>query len=181
MEWLSSYRPFRVVETPGEGQPARRVEFLVGSPREMEPVEAHWDAPLSADRVYLAHPTGALLLDLSPFVQLGKPGDPEAAVLVISDAPGMKRVRLDDCAGGDAQVIGIPGFPADTAFDAWLANRSEHVLAHPNAGGAAAFAVERPGAGGSAAPAMGGRWLVQVGLLALGILILFALWSLFRG
>ena len=145
---LTTFRPMRVVEQRPTRRGSRgKLQFLVGQAAQTEPVPAEWTAQLLPDVVYLVHPDGDRLLELSPFVEV-RPhpvlGDRQS-LLLHHVARGQVTVAAADGTLTDLQPEGLDG---PEPFDRWLAARDERVPEQATTDGLGTLALTERGATG---------------------------------
>jgi cysteine-rich repeat protein len=129
MPWLFQARLVRVLHTQGtrEGVTDGKLQSFFGVAFLPDPVPARWTAPLVDGAVYLAHPAGDRLLDLSPFVAvIHVPGANQDRLHLWKNVPDLADVVLvDDDAGHIVHARAqLHGERVD--FRAYIKRRAEH-------------------------------------------------------
>ncbi len=143
LRWLAGYRPFRVLSSvpTRDGHFRMSLGFLCGSEFLTEPVPARAAAPLLPNTVFLAHPEGDRLLDLTPFMVVANDRRLQRdGLFLVEKIPKMKKVRLVNDDTGEPLPMSVPiGDDRDLPFDHWIDRREEARFTWDNAGYARYF------------------------------------------
>ncbi|MEQ1569468.1 MAG: protein kinase [Myxococcota bacterium] len=175
--YLARYRPFRVLTSSlsRRGGFSGRVQFLVGTAPQPEPVRGSWPSRLFEESVYVTDPTGASVLEVSPFLQvIHDPGPKEDRVFVVAGTHKAKKLVLKNDATGATETVLIGSEEGDVPLDAWLAARATHTPWQSNAGASEHFGAAEKSAVGEV---LAGRFEVRTKLGEGGMASVYLVWD----
>jgi hypothetical protein len=178
LSFLAGYRPFRILTSSLSRRSgfSGRIQFLCGVGAQPEPVQGSWPARLFEEGVYLTNPTGAEVLELSPFMQvMHDPGPREDCVFVLAGTQKQKKLVLKNDSTGTTETKLVTSYDGDVALDAWLERRSSLALWQQNQGASENFGARR------AAPEsemLGERFQVRQSLGEGGMATVYLVWDL---
>ena len=177
MAFLARYRPFRILTSTlsRSGGFSGRVQFLVGTAPQAEPVRATWPSRLFEESVYLTNPAGSEVLELSPFVAVfHDPGPKEDRVFVAAGTLKQKKLILKNDGTGATETVLVASEDGDVPFDAWLAARATHRPWQANTGASEIFgALDKSSVG----EVLAGRFEVRDQLGQGGMATVFRVWD----
>jgi hypothetical protein len=178
LAFLAGYRPFRILTSSLSRRSgfSGRIQFLIGVGAQPEPVQGSWPARLFEEGVYLTNPSGAEVLELSPFMQVvHDPGPREDCVFVLAGTQKQKKLVLKNDSTGTTETKLITSYDGDVALDAWLERRASLALWQQNQGASENFGARRPA---PETEMLGERFQLRQSLGEGGMATVYLVWDL---